>query len=518
VCTVIVILFSVMVAMGFAGWVGMGINSVNVSGPTIIMTLAVADCVHLLSTYLLYLRKGFGKREAVTLSYREALYPVILTSVTTAIGFGGMMFSDSPPFRELGAMTTVGVMGALWVSMTILPALMILLPFKGTEGAARGFEVSLVPVADWVIRHSNPILWFFLIFIVGTVSFIPRMELNDDPAGYFSKDIPLTKALAVVEEKLSGTQSVHYTLDSGKPGGVSDPQFLRDVSAFVDWLRAQPEVVNVDSFIDTLLRLNQVMHDDKPEWYRLPEERELAAQYLLLYEISVPYGQDVTNQVSADKSSLKVTATLKNQKSRILQFDQRSRRWLQDNAPSLVTQGAGHAISFASIGLRNINNMFFGDLFALVLVSACLLVAFRSVRLGILSLLPNIFPALVSLGIWSALVHEVNMAASVVFSMATGIVVDDTIHFLARYREARLQQGLSAPDAIRHIYAKVGTALVSTSLVLSAGFLVLVQSDFSVNSTAGALMSLTIMVALFMDLLFLPAILIKVDSWLVRRA
>jgi hypothetical protein len=515
-CTVITIVLSVMVGMGFAGWAGMAINSVNVSAPTIIMTLAVADCIHLLSTFLGHLRKGASRRDAVTLSYQETLYPVILTSVTTAIGFASMMFSDSPPFQELGAISTVGVVGALWVSMTILPALMLVLPFRG--GDKMSFELPMLPLAECVIRRQTPIVWISLILILSAISFIPRLELNDDPAGYFSKAIPLTTAIEVVEDKLSGTQNVHYSLDSGQPDGVADPQFLREVSAFVDWLRAQPEVTNVESFIDTLYRLNQVMHGDDPAWYRLPGERELAAQYLLLYEISVPYGQDVTHQVSADKSTLKVTAVLKNQKSRVLEFEQRSRQWLQDNAPDLVTRGAGHAVSFASIGLRNINNMLYGSLFAIVLVSTCLLVAFRSVRFGMLSFIPNLFPALVSLGIWSALVHEVNMAASVVFSMSLGIVVDDTTHFLVKYREARVQRRLSAMDSVRDAFARVGSALVSTSVVLAAGFLVLIWSDFSVNSTAGALMSLTIVVALLLDLLFLPALILKLDSWLVRRA
>ena len=216
-CTVITILLSVMVGMGFAGWAGMGLNSVNVSAPTIIMTLAVADCIHLLSTYLGHLRAGVSKREAVTLSYQETLYPVILTTVTTAIGFASMMFSESPPFRELGAISTVGVLGALWVSMAILPALMLLLPFKGD--GRKGFELPLRALAEWVIRHPTPIVWVSLILIAGTVSFIPRLELNDDPAGYFSKAIPLTRAIEVVEDKLSGTQNVHYSLNAGEPGG-----------------------------------------------------------------------------------------------------------------------------------------------------------------------------------------------------------------------------------------------------------------------------------------------------------
>lgn len=514
VCTIVTIMLSVAAGMGYGGWAGYSINSVNVSAPTIIMTLAVADCIHLLSSFLRRLGEGEQKRGALANALSQTLYPIILTSVTTAIGFLSMNFSDSPPFGQLGTLSAVGVIAALWVTMTILPALILLLPFRPQKKKARTF--SLVPLADFVVAKHGVIFWLGLVLIAVIISFVPRMELNDDPAGYFSEDIALTQAIATIEQKFSGTQNVHYSLHSGQTDGVADPQFLHDVGRFVDWLREQPEVTNVDSFIDTMKRLNQVMHGDDPEWHRLPDSRELAAQYLLLYEISVPYGQDVTHQITADKSALKVTAVLKNQKSRVVDFERRSRQWLAQNAPYLETRGAGHAVSFASIGLRNINNMLWGSLFAIVLVSGCLLIAFRSMRFGLISFVPNLFPALIALGVWSALYHEVNMAASVVFSMTLGIVVDDTTHFLVKYRQARITSGLAAADAIRETFATVGRALLTTSVVLAAGFLVLVQSDFSVNAASGMLMSLTIVVALVLDLLFLPALLIKADRWLVR--
>src|SRR5690606_2205448 len=112
--------------------------------------------------------------------------------------------------------------------------------------------------------------------------FLPKLELNDDPTKYFSSNIPLTDAIRVVEDKLSGNQSLFYSIDAGQAEGVSDPEFLKSVSAFSDWLRLQPEVVNVDVFTDTLKRLNQVLHDDDPAWHRLPESTEMASQYILL--------------------------------------------------------------------------------------------------------------------------------------------------------------------------------------------------------------------------------------------
>ena len=513
-CTVIAILLSILMGMGYAGWAGIGINSVNVSAPTIIMTLAIADCVHILSTFLSHLRAGENKRVALTSSLQQTLYPVLLTSITTAAGFLSMNFSDSPPFRELGTISAVGVMGALWVSVTILPGLILLLPFKSNARTATGLPMT--GLANFVTQHHNRIFWASLILILVTISFVPRMALNDDPTNYFSSAVPLTRAIDVVEKKLSGTQSLHYSIDAGQSQGVVNPQFLDEVAKFVDWLRTQPEVANVEAFTDTLKRLNQVLHDDDPDWHRLPDSRAMASQYLLLYEISVPYGLDVTHQVNSNKSALKVSVVLKNQKSLgLIAFEERVRQWMETNTPQIVTRGAGQSISFAHIGLRNIDSMLSGSLFAIVVISLCMIVAFRSVKYGMLSFLPNLFPALVILGIWSAVAGEVNIAASVVFSLTLGIVVDDSTHFLVRYREARSLKNLSAVQAIHYTFTTVGSALVSTSIVLGAGFLILANSDFAVNSTSGLLVALTIAVAIVLDLLFLPALLIKFDDWLI---
>ena len=515
-CTVIAIILSVVIGMGYAGWAGIGINSVNVSAPTIIMTLAIADCVHVLSAFLSRLRAGESRVAAVTSSLQQTLYPIVLTSVTTALGFISMNFSDSPPFRELGTISAVGVLGALWVTLTILPALLLALPFKAASGAiATGLP--LMRLARFVTGHHTAILWSSLALTALAISFIPNLELNDDPTDYFSDNIPLTSAIQVVEDKLSGNQSLHYSIEADTPGGVADPEFLRSVASFAHWLRTQPEVVNVEVFTDTLKRLNQVLHEDDPAWHRLPDTSEMAAQYLLLYEISIPYGLDVTHQINAEKTALKVSAVLKNQKSQgLIAFEERARQWMEANTPDIVARGAGQSISFARIGMRNIESMLGGSLFAIVVISACMIMAFRSIKFGLLSFLPNLFPALVILGIWSAFVGEINMAASVVFSLTLGIVVDDSTHFLVKYREARVHEKMPAPQAIHHTFNTVGNALVSTSIVLAAGFLVLVHSDFAVNSTSGLLVALTIAAAIVLDLLLLPALLLKIDRWLIR--
>ena len=167
---------------------------------------------------------------------------------------------------------------------------------------------------------------------------------------------------------------------------------------------------------------------------------------------------------------------------------------------------------FSHIGMRNIISMLSGTAIALVLISLILVVALRSIKFGALSLLPNLAPALMAFGAWGILVGEVGLAVSVVVAMTLGIVVDDTIHFLSKYLRARKERGMNAEDAIRYAFNTVGVALTVTTVVLVAGFLVIAQSNFKVNAEMGLLTAITIAIALIVDFLFLPALLLLVDG------
>jgi len=167
---------------------------------------------------------------------------------------------------------------------------------------------------------------------------------------------------------------------------------------------------------------------------------------------------------------------------------------------------------FAHIGSRNIRSMLTGTTVALVLISLILVFALRSVKIGLVSMIPNLAPAAMSFGLWGILVGEVGLGLSIVTSMTLGIVVDDTVHFLSKYLRARREQNLGSQDAVRYAFSTVGTALWVTSLVLIAGFLVLTHSPFKLNADMGLLTAITIAFALAADFLFLPPLLMKVDK------
>ena len=513
VTTFFVIVFSIFGAMGMAGWFGIALTPPSFSAIMIIPTMAIADSVHILMNYVLMRQKGEGREEAMADSLRINMQPVFLTSVTTAIGFLSMNFSDAPPFHDLGNIVAMGVMIAFVLSVSFLPAMTMLLP--GRQSVAESISSrAMARFAEFVIANRRRLLVGMGLGSLLLISFVPQNELNDNFVKYFSERIEFRRDADFAAENLSGLYLIDYSLDSGQDGGVSEPGFQRHVEKFANWYREQPEVIHVNVLTDTFKRLNRSMHGDDQGWYRLPEARDLAAQYLLLYEMSLPYGLDLTNQINIDKSATRMTVMLYNMTTNtVLALEQRAQDWLDANAPAgMRADGASPTIMFSHIGERNIRSMLLGTTVALLLISLILVFALRSVRIGLLSLVPNLIPAALAFGAWGLLVGQVGLALSVVTGMTLGIVVDDTVHFLSKYLRARREKCLDAEDAVRYAFSTVGLALVVTSLVLVCGFLVLTLSAFALNSNMAFMTAVTIVFAIVADFLLLPPLLMAVDG------
>ncbi len=511
--TLMIIVFSIIGAMGLAGWFGIALTPPSVAAIMIIPTMAIADSVHVLMTYVLDMRRGESKHESMVDSIRVNMQPVFLTSVTTAIGFLSMNFSDAPPFHDLGNIVAMGVMIAFVLSVTFLPATMMLLPdsHRVRETAS---SIAMAKFAEFVIANRKRLLVTMGIGCLLLISFVPKNELNDDFVKYFNEKIEFRRDADFASENLSGLYLIDYSLKSGLEGGVSDPDFQRNIEKFADWYLAQPEVIHVNVLSDTFKRLNRSMHGDDQSWYKLPGQRELAAQYLLLYEMSLPYGLDLNNQIDIDKSATRMTVMLYNMTSRtVLALEQRAQQWLRDNVQaSMQNDGASPTIMFSNIGERNIKSMLFGTTIALILISMILIFALRSLKIGLLSLIPNLIPAALAFGLWGIMVGQIGLALSVVIGMTLGIVVDDTVHFLSKYLRARREKGLDAQDAVRYAFNTVGLALVVTSIVLISGFFVLSFSAFQLNSDMAVMTAVTIVFAIVADFLLLPPLLMALDG------
>ncbi|MDH5407274.1 MAG: MMPL family transporter [Gammaproteobacteria bacterium] len=506
-----VIMFSIITAMGLAGWFGVMLSPPVASAPTIILTLAVANAVHVLVPFFQNMKQKLNKHDSMAESLRINLQPVFLTSLTTALGFLTMNFSDSPPFHDLGNTVAMGVMTSFILSVTFLPALMMVLPVKQPKPQSED-HTYMQKLAEFIIHNQNKLLLGMAAIFIVLVASIPKNELNDEWVSYFDKSFQFRVNTDFSTDNLTGLYRIDYSLNAKGQGGISEPAYLAKLDKFTDWYEKQPEVVHVHTLSDTIKRLNKNMHGDDPASYRLPENRNLSAQYLLLYEMSLPYGLDLNNQINVNKSATRLTVTTETiSVKQILGLEQRAQSWLANNAPEIKSDGTGTSIMFAHIGQRNIKSMLLGTSLALIIISFILLIAFKSAKIGAISLIPNLIPGAMGFGLWGILVGQVGMGLAVVAGLTLGIVVDDTVHFLSKYLRGRREKGLNPEDAVRYAFSTVGTALVFTSITLVAGFMVLAMSTFKMNAHMGMLTSITIIFALVADFLFLPPLLMKLD-------
>jgi predicted RND superfamily exporter protein len=514
VATFIILIFSVVFGMGMAGWFGIPITPVSSMAPTVIVTLAIADSIHILKTILKNLSNGMEKKEAIIKGLDINLKPVFLTSFTTAIGFLSLNFGDTPPFHDLGNITAMGVMAAFFYSVVLLPVLILWLPIKTPAKERTTESTSLKNFGNLMAKNKGLVSLITIALTIGLGTQIPKIKLNDQFVQYFDERIQFRTDSEFMMNNLTGIYQVYYDLDSGESQGVAGNEFIAKVEEFANWLRTQPEVSHVNTITDTLKRLNKNMHADDETYYKLPENRELTAQYLLLYEMSLPYGLDLNNQINVDKAKTRLAITLKDVDTEtLIAFSTRGEEWLKKNAPeSMHTTASSPAVMFAHITERNVKGMAVGMLLAFFLITVSLMIALGSFKYGLISLLPNVLPAVISYGLWSVLVGEAGFAIAVVGSVTLGIVVDDTVHFLAKYVRAKRDMQLDSDEAIKYALSDVGPALISTSVVLVLGFSVLMFSAFEANFVLGALSALTIAVALIVDFTFLPAVLSYLDK------
>ena len=424
-----------------------------------------------------------------------------------------MNFSEVPPYRDLGNFVAFGIVASFILSVTFLPALLSLLPIRAPRERRPG-GLSMTLLAKYVLRYRGPILWGWLVVVVAMALAIPRNELNDVLVHFFDESVEFRQDTDFMDEHLSGNTLLEYSLEASAEGGVTDPLFLAEVSSFADWYREQPPVRHVSVITDTFRQLNKSMHGDEEGAYRIPESQALAAQYLLLYELSLPQGLNLNNQIDRSRSATRVSISAETLDSReVLGLNARAEAWLRENAQHVAdVNSTGPAALFAYIGQRNIRAMLVGTVVVLLAISAILLFALRSFRLGLVSIVPNLTPAVLGFGVWGLTVGQVGLALSVVVAMTIGIVVDDTVHFLTKYRRARRELGQDSETAVHYAFDTAGRALFATTLVLVAGFLIFAFSPFVPTAQVGVLTAMIIGFALIADLTLLPALLTAVDG------
>jgi uncharacterized protein len=302
-----VIAISALTTMGVAGYLGIHLNTSTIGVPIIVLTLGVCHCMHVVVALRQQRRAGVERAAAVVAAIRENAVPMFITSLTTAVSFATLNFSSAPPFRDLGNLVTLGELVGYVYAMSLLPLLLVMLP---EGGAPRSFGVVAL-LRRWVelaLRFRRVLLPAGVALALVLIAGVRHIVFDDDFVRYFAPDFPFRADTEFMEERLSGLHAIHWSLDTGQEMGVADPAYLAQVEAFAAWLKRQPTVTHVYAFSDVMRRLNRAMHGDDPGFERLPESRELAAQYLLLYELSLPAGQELGTQLDITRGASRVVA------------------------------------------------------------------------------------------------------------------------------------------------------------------------------------------------------------------
>ena len=511
--TAFIVILSVIGMMGIAGWMKFILNAATFNSFLMLSALTIAHCVHIMSTQKINMRLGKNKKDSVDESLRVNLQPVFMTAITTAIGFLTMHFSEAPPFRELGYMMAFGNIILFIHAVITLPALLVILPGKEKSVGESKSETLMEQLSHFVIKNRKTLLIFNGFFIIFLSLGMTQIKLDDTWTKYFDKRFEIRSHSDFVQNNLTGLDTIEYSIPSGEQDGINNPEYWKKLEKLADRIRQEPNVNHVTTLSDVIKRLNKAMNGDNPDFYSIPESRELVAQYLLLYELSVPFGLDLNDRINVNKSATRFTVTLQNASNDDLRdLDQIIQNYFDNELPELKTTGTGLSMIFSHFSKRNIDSMLVGTTAALILISFLLIIALRSLKFGLISLIPNLFPAAMGFGLWGYLQGEVGVALSIVAAMTLGIVVDDTVHYLSKYLRGKREKGLSPEEATTYAFKNVGFALSTTTIALVAGFGVLSFSGFKINSDMAMLTAITIAIALFVDLFFLPTLLIALDK------
>lgn len=500
-----VLFFATVATFGFAGWTGVTLTAGTAISPLAVMVLVSTSCVHII---LAWIRAAEDDTDPDPFrhSLTENLAPVTVSHLTTAFGFLCLNFSPSPPLADMGNIVAFGLVFGHLSVFIILPAF---LSGRQTQGAGRfmvtGAQMRLF--AGWVIARQRLWLTVFPVAVGLGVLGITRIDYDDNVIRYFDHRYDLRRDSEAIQDRLTGLEALQFSFRAPDGASVFEPDFLRRIDRFATWLETQPNVVAVAGLTDIIKDLNQNMSSGDPNAYVIADSQAANAQLLMFYELSLPVGMDLNVMMDVDRTQTLVTATIRSDHStEIRTVAEAAEGWLAVNEPSIATRASGVAIAFARISERNNSQMLGGFLLVLGLISATMMATLRSFRFGLLSLVPNLIPAVLAFGFWGITLGSVNLGSTVVTTMTFGIVVDDTVHFLMHYMRCR-RRGMDVRSALEDTFSVVGSAIVLTSVALIIGFVIMAASGFAINQHIGLLTSVVIFFALLSDLFLLPALL-----------
>ncbi|MFH1464483.1 MAG: outer membrane lipoprotein-sorting protein [Pseudomonadota bacterium] len=523
--------------MGAMGWAGIAMTHSTEALPIMLIAIGVADGVHIVQAYMVRVRSQ-ERRAAVIATMDDLRWPVIMTSVTSAVGFLALNTSGVRSIMVLGGLTAFGIAVALLFSLSFIPALLVLLPTprrhreKQAEPAPSLLQRALMAWGDWLVRNKLAASMGILLLVALSIWGATRVEVETSVTENFPADHPIRESGAFFDEHFAGVTNLQVVFE-GPAGTAKTPEFLALVQEFQAWVERQDQVGGSSSIVPMLTSMNRVMHGGDPAWARLPAATEIEQGvdyqldeegheievpvtrevqgaevingYLALLEMSGRPG-DLANFVTDDYGSAKVTVFLKSDRKKDLdRVVGAVRGWLDEHKAHAEVEMTGMAVLMLAVNDLITRGQTFSIGVSLLLVFLLTAAQFRSGLLGLCNALPLFVALFFNFGLMGLLGLDINLMTMGVASMAIGVGVDYGIHFVHRYREDFGALG-EPVAALRHTMSAAGVAIFMNALAVAGGFLVLLLASFHGVQTMGLLISLIMAFSALGALTILPLI------------
>ena len=503
--------------MGTYGWLNIAFNQISTLGPLVVIVIAIADGIHVLSIYAQGLHKDMNKIDAMRESLRVNIQPITLATVTTAMGFLSLNYSSSPGIYGFGNIIAIGVVWAYIVTLAILPALVLLLPTNKVPKPL-GIAAFIRAVIKLVTTRGNVLFWASAAIIVVTLGLLPLNKLDFDRFTFVDEDSDAHHVLTALSEKIGNDQALAYSIDSGEYYGITQPEFLQQVETLSIWLEAQPESSFVTSYTDYLRSRNKSDNDDDEAYDILPEDQLQIIDYLVGYQLVQEIEPSLQPIFNADYSAVRlVIATSNLSNKELLDFNDRIDDWIAENVQKKYKVLHGdNSILYVRLDRLITMELMYGFMLSFFFITITMIIGLQSWRYGLLSIMPNLFPATIVFGVWAVFVGELSPYILMLFSISIGLVVDDSVHILSKYISGK-KDGMSPESASVYSLDRAGSAITITTLSLALGTFILVFSSTPYFQSVASLLTPIIIVAWALDLFFLPPLLIKFDNWMDRN-
>ncbi|SFV51869.1 membrane protein, putative [hydrothermal vent metagenome] len=512
----LVIIFALLTTVGTMAWAGVAFKLPTQIVPSLLLAVSVGATVHILSIFFDRFNESGDKREALAYTMGHSGLAIAMTSITTAIGVGSFMGSEVAPISDLGIFASLGVMVSLVLTLTLLPALLSITKLKPKAKTKAGkLDNMMKKLATIPINHTKEILVSSFVLVVIALIASMQVKLSHNPLKWFQPDNMTRVSTEVIDKQMNGTVTIEVVVDTGKENGWVDPIRLAKLNQlstkFEAYIDEHTHVGKVVSLATIIKETNRALHENNEAYYTIPKDANLVSQELLLFENSG--SDDLEDMVDSQFSKARITIKLpwidSIYSTTILDFVKvEAKATFKDDKVEVtgITPLLGNTFS------NSIHSSVSSYIIAFIAITFMMMLILGSVRIGLISMIPNLVPIIMGLLLMAVMDLPLDMFTLLIGSIAIGLAVDDTIHFMHNFKRYYLESGDSA-KAIEQTFFTTGKAMMITTLVLSLGFFAYLSANMISVQNFGLLTGSVIVFALLSDLLLAPALMIVVARW-----